>query len=459
MAKRPKKIAFVYAPARLRNPVLQSKGWGTMPPLWALYLGACLKRELPGLSLEVLDEQLLGPGGLRRRLASARYDLACFSPIFLSYADTLPYARLAKRNGALVVYGGNFATPMYREILKLRGPGSDDHCVDAVARYDGEGALAALAAGKAFSSAPNLCYKEGGAVKANPVSTPPAEEMPEPDYSLVDLEAYFARQSRWARRVVPFITQRGCRRAAEAGRCVFCSIKDAGYRTVDPETVWKRADRLVREHGVRGLYDCSADFLGGKDWFRELVAASRICRNKPVMKVALRLDDVTPAAAAALASVNVRNAILGVESFDDGILKALHKGRTCAENKRGIKLLARAGVIPEMYLLAGSPGESARTLRKTFRELASLELPRQAWELSVIHNVNMIPGSGTWHKLLKAEKKYAGLDMPDYAAMFNDWVRHFCAASPEEIKELKDSIRRLMELKARVPAGGATHDR
>jgi len=46
------------------------------------------------------------------------------------------------------------------------------------------------------------------------------------------------------------------------------------------------------------------------------------------MKVALRLDDVTQQSAKALKAINVGNAILGVESFDDGVLRRLHKGCT-----------------------------------------------------------------------------------------------------------------------------------
>lgn len=448
---RVKKIAFVYAPASLKNPVLRKKGWGTMPPLWALFLGSYLREALPGVKIDIIDEQILGREGFLRRLRNARYDLACFSPIFLTYADNLGYARLLRRNGAFVVFGGHYATPMRREILLNRGPGSGDHCVDAVVQYDGERAIPELVKGTAFSKIKNLVYRApDGAIRENPVETPEASELPEVDYSLVDLEEYFSRQSPYARRIIPFISQRGCMRASTAGRCIFCSIKDRGYRTIAPETLWSRISGLKKKYGIKGLYDSSADFMGGTEWFREFCAASTACPEKPVIKVALRLDDVTPRSAAALKAINVGNAVLGVESFDDGVLRRLRKGWTCRTAKRGIRLLAKAGIMPEMYLLAGSPGESTGSLRRSFRELNSLVLPAQAWEASIIHTLNMIPGSAVWQQLLRAEKKYAGADMFDYPRLFADWVRHFCPAGLEEIQAMKTAIRELIALKARI---------
>lgn len=451
MRQRGKKVAFVYAPAPLRNSILRKKGWGTMPPLWALYLGSYLRAALPGVSIDIIDQQILGGEGFEARLRKGRYDIACFSPIFLTYADNLRYARLLRGNGAFVVFGGNYATPMRREVLLNRGPGSADHCVDAVVQYDGERALLDLVKGAAFSGIANLVYRApGGEVLENPVATPDASELQELDYSLVDLEEYFSRQSPYANRIVPFITQRGCLRATEAGRCVFCSIKDRGYRTIAPDLLWKRIEGLTKKYGIRGLFDSSADFLGGKEWFREFCARSVSCREKPVIKVALRLGDVTERSARALKSVNVGNAILGVESFDDGILRRLHKGCTCATNKRGITLLAKAGVVPEMYLLAGSPGESAKSLQKTFRELSRLDLPRQAWETAIIHTMNMIPGSAVWHQFVQAEKKYAGKDIFDFRALFAEWVGHSCSASFDEIQAMKTAIRNLIAVKARL---------
>ena len=318
-------------------------------------------------------------------------------------------------------------------------------------QYDGERALLELVKGAAFSKINNLVYRAGsGQIVENPVATPDASELPELDYSLVDLEEYFSRQSPYAGRIIPFITQRGCMRASKAGRCVFCSIKDRGYRTISPDLLWKRIARLTKRYGIRGLYDSSADFMGGKEWFRDFCAGASACREKPVMKVALRLDDVTERSAKSLRSINVRNAILGVESFDDGILRRLHKGCTCETNKRGILTLAKAGVVPEMYLLAGAPGESVKSLKTTFRELNSLDLPAQAWETAIIHTMNMIPGSAVWHQLLGVEKKYAGDDIFDFRRMFEDWVGHFCSAGFSEIQEMKAAIRKLIAVKARI---------
>ena len=56
---------------------------------------------------------------------------------------------------------------------------------------------------------------------------------------------------------------------------------------------------------------------------------------------------------------------LGVESGDQGVLDAMHKGNDVAITSRVLKTLSQAGIAVYVYLLFGTPGESEKEARAT----------------------------------------------------------------------------------------------
>jgi radical SAM superfamily enzyme YgiQ (UPF0313 family) len=56
---------------------------------------------------------------------------------------------------------------------------------------------------------------------------------------------------------------------------------------------------------------------------------------------------------------------MGVESGDDGILKAISKNITIEQVKRAVKIIKKAGISLGTYYILGHPGETIETVRKT----------------------------------------------------------------------------------------------
>jgi hypothetical protein len=56
---------------------------------------------------------------------------------------------------------------------------------------------------------------------------------------------------------------------------------------------------------------------------------------------------------------------LGLESGDDGVLAALHKGITVKQSGRALAALKKAGIGTYVYLLFGTPAESEESARRT----------------------------------------------------------------------------------------------
>ncbi|OGR94154.1 MAG: hypothetical protein A2016_05255 [Elusimicrobia bacterium GWF2_62_30] len=426
-----KKIALVYTLGGRYDEIL--------PPLWALALATYMRQAAPGIKVDILDEQVLGAKRLAGLLAR-RYDLAGFSPVTQTYGNVLKFARVAKKNGSMVVFGGHYASALKKEILANRGPGSADYCLDAIVCYDGEKALHELARGTPFGGIKNLVYlTPGGQLAENPVEIMDFSRLPPVDYTLLDLERYFKIQERkmgklGIGRTLSFIAQRGCKWAAGAGRCIFCGIQTmGGVRCIPPESAARQLSSLYRKYGVRHVYEAGDDYPANPAWLREFsAAASRL--KMPALEVYAKATTLNPANAALLKAAGVKYVCVGVESFSDDILRRLNKGASAAVSRRAVSVLLEAGLIPNTALILGLPGETRETLSLTLSELKKIGLPPDCCQRTCLNIVAICPGTRLWQMLLEKEPKYRGQDLPDSHELRLDYLKHFCEAGEADLE-------------------------
>ena len=431
-----KKIAFVYRSVTEEGDYSTRNSVEVMPPLWALALWTYLRAARPGLKVELVDEQLLGRKAFLAKLSKYRCAVAGLSPTAHTYQDNLAAARLLKKNGATVVLGGHYATPAAREILAARGPGSADHCVDYVVRYEGEKAFAALAAGGSPEKINNLVYVgAGGKIVENPVETMDLAALPETDYELADLKEYFKRQTPPAHThlTLPYVAQRGCRLSQGSARCMFCSIQSSGpCRSLPPERAARALAGFVKKFGVGYVYEGSDDWIADMRWVQEFAAAAKGLKL-PVLQLFVLPSRLNQRNLALLRSINVRYLSLGTESLAGGTLRALSKGATPEVNLRAINVTREAGLVPNINLILGLPGESRGTLSETFAAVKRLDLPADAWRRFSCPRLALFPGTEVHRRLLAREPKYRGLDFINADSSFRDWTKHFCSVTLEEV--------------------------
>ena len=450
-----KKIALVYTLCSQYDEIL--------PPLWALSLATYIRETSPSVRVDILDEQVLDRRRLALRLAT-RYDIAGFSPVAQTYEHILGYARSAKKNGALVIFGGHYASALRKEILANRGPGSADHCVDAIVCYDGEKALYELARGTPFGSIRNLAYTgPGGELIENAVENMDFSKLPPVDYSLVNLEQYFLRQKRITAglgigRTLSFIAQRGCKWASGAGRCIFCGIQTmGGVRCIPPDSAARQLSALYKKYGVRHVYEAGDDYPANPAWLKEFSrAASRL--QMPALDIYAKASTLNKDNVALLKAAGVKYVCVGVESFSDDILRRLNKGANAAVNRRAVSLLLGAGLIPNTALILGLPGETRETLSLTFSELKKLNLPPECCQRVCLNIVGICPGTGLWELLLEKEPRYRGLDQPDGGELLRDYLKHFCEVGEEDLAAARKVFSDYFTLRAKAghpkrPAG------
>ncbi|AMV73310.1 radical SAM protein [Desulfuromonas carbonis] len=263
----------------------------------------------------------------------------------------------------LVAGGGLISS--WAQPLRQRGQGlfPFDHLVTG----PGEASLVALAGNPAGA----------------PLPTPAPVNHFVPDYSFADPAAYLAPEP-----VLQLTASRGCYWA----RCRFCpeaTTPTQPYRAFPPGEVPKLLVQLAAAYRVRRFHftdnalppatlralAAAAEPLAGLSWHG-------FARFEGV------LDD--PDLVAGLARAGCRMLQLGLESGAQPVLERLHKGTDLAVASRILHHLHAAGIATYVYILLGTPEETAAEAESTlvfleehadcidFLNLAIMNLPRAA---------------------------------------------------------------------------------
>lgn len=159
--------------------------------------------------------------------------------------------------------------------------------------------------------------------------------------------------------IMPYSTSSGC----YWGKCAFCPERAEGNRYIQrpPQTVVPELRELVK--GIKpalihltdnavspAVLKCLAESSPGVPWYG-------------FARVTDHLTD--PAFCMALRRSGCVMLKLGVESGDQSVLDAMHKGNDVSVTSRALKALSQAGIAVYIYLLFGTPAESEKEARAT----------------------------------------------------------------------------------------------
>lgn len=433
----PPKRPDTYAPKYARWP----------QPLGILSIGAYLRQNNPDVEVEILDgNNVLTLGEVKSRLDA---HVVGVSTTAVGYVHALEVAEVAKRRGARVVLGGAGATPMAREILTYHS------YVDAVVRYDGEIAFSRYVAGDPLDSIENLVWRDGGAVRENPVALPDLDELPPPDRSLVDVETYF-RNSKDPdyplcepfHRPMSLYSQKGCVwRAQEEGGCLFCAIPYYDLRLRTPRLVWDDIRSLVETYQADFFWDPSDNLVGDREWFQSFCAErpGDLAIHYTNYVDAKGIDDEV---ARLLAESGCVSVFVGMEAGDPLMLKNMNKRSTLEDNLRAMEILGKHRIGVVAGVVVGVPGESRQSLMRTLDFLKRLteydNFDRLEWG-------SLIPFPGSKanrmlreHPRLRNKYKHFGDEnyQADFMSMVEDWYACFCEVSFDDVMRIQEEVAR-----------------
>jgi radical SAM superfamily enzyme YgiQ (UPF0313 family) len=191
------------------------------------------------------------------------------------------------------------------------------------------------------------------------------DALPIPAYDLVDLSRFY--ESVFIQfPAATMITSRGC-----PFNCVYCSYPQTIYShkhiTMSPERVFKEMRYLVHDRGVREIRIDDDTFNIDRE------RAVEICKKivdegldkKMVFSVQARPALMTEELAKWLKKAGCRMVLYGVEAGNDEVLKAIRKGTTKDEIRRGVKIARKHGIDILNCVMLGFYWDTPETVEDT----------------------------------------------------------------------------------------------
>ncbi len=279
-----------------------------------------------------------------------------------------------------IVYGGVFPTYHWPQIM------DQESSVDVVVRGEGEETIVRLIEtienGSALEAVPGIAYREGapsvqlGRAQPGPPAPPPIRATP-PSPVIRDLDAFrigwelidHARYTYYGKhRAVVAQFSRGC-----PHRCHYCGQHGfwRSWRHRDPVKFAAELARLHREHGVELVNLADENPTASRTAWKAFLEAL-IAENVPLILIGTtRAGDIVRDADILhlYRRAGVARFLLGLESTDDSVLRAIRKGSTQAVDREAIRLLRQHGIISMAAWVAGFVDERDRDYWRTLQQL------------------------------------------------------------------------------------------
>lgn len=251
-----------------------------------------------------------------------------------------------------------------------------------------------------FSRIPGLIWRDGGKIVENEDSpfVQNLDILPFPDYEAFDITRYPC----YAQKSLPIISSRGC-----PYRCSFCSVKLSmghRFRARSPENVLTELEHWVS----RGF----SNFAINDDCFSfDVVRAKTICDLivKRGLKLTyqlyngIRADRVDQELLAKMKASGCVFISYGLESGNQEVLKAIHKGVTPEQVRQVVEWSNQVGIRTSVNFIIGHPGETFQQATDSLRIAESLPT-------DFVNFYNLVPYPGT--EVIEWVKKSAHFLVP-----------------------------------------------
>jgi len=335
----------------------------SLPPLGLLAIAAYLRKEIPGITVKVLD----WPGAkmtaesFAREVSSFGPDAAGVSVYTGTFTASVSAAAAIKKisPACFVAAGGHHATARPAQCLE-KG-------FDAVVIGEGERTFSELvkklSAGEPPAGIAGLLLKPG-----DPVTRPEPLEMdslPFPARDLLDLSVYRPALFGYKRLpVTSMVTSRGC-----PFSCGFCSKEVFGsvYRAQSPERVLAEIKELVGKFGIKEITFQDDTFTADRARVMKLCSLIKESGLDLTWSCMTRVDLVDQELLAAMKEAGCFSIAFGIDGASDGACGIMRKGFGLGKAKDAVSTAQAAGIETRGYYIFGYPGETLSSM------IASLE--------------------------------------------------------------------------------------
>lgn len=344
----------------------------TSPPLGLAYVAAALEEDDVEVEIVDIHAERMTIAELQDHIASFQPDVVGIGTLTPTFYRAIEEAEAIKEVDpeTTIVFGGVHPSFMYEEILQTH------QCVDVVVIGEGEHTMRELAraldTGQPLESVRGLAYRGSTSVKKTQERQPvqDLDELPIPARHLFHMDLYpsFRKGS--------ISTSRGC-----PFRCIFCSASafnghKVRYHSV--ERVLEEIELLMRNYGCREI--TFNDDLFAFDRRRVIQLCREIEERNLNFKWGCdaRIDNVTPELLKTMSDAGCTTILFGVESFSQKVLDTIGKHSTVEDAKRALKWAQEAGILCQITLVLGLPGEDDETFNETLSFIEEFK-PKAAW--------------------------------------------------------------------------------
>ncbi len=374
---------------------------------------------------------------LERLIPAEGYDVYGFSTYSVTYHLTRQMAVAVRRRQprALLVAGGPHATALPSQVV--------DDGFDVV--VTGEGELAML----------DLLGRLSRNIRPPPILAgprpDPLDDLPFPDYSLVDLSTYTREVD--GHRSISLLSSRGC-----PYPCSFCNSTIMGsgapIRFRSPENIIAEIRQLRRRYNIRHFRFQDDIFTIHIKRIRAL--APYLAGEDIAYRCFARVNTFSPEMAELLRASGCVHVSFGVESGSPSILAghAMNKRQTPAQIRAALENAREAGLRSRVFLIVGFPGETDGTIAET------LALLKQCpWDEFSVYPLIAYPGTPLYdhpeqYGITHIDRDYAG-----YLQIGRDFKAGFTIRSEafdeQQVRQWRDSVIEDLLADGRTWAGNA----
>jgi len=186
------------------------------------------------------------------------------------------------------------------------------------------------------------------------------DSIPFPDYSDLPLDKYSKRQ------MIPILGSRGC-----ISKCTFCQDPNniRTYRSRSGKNIFEEMELrykqgyrefyfndLLMNGNTKALHEL-CDLLKKTTWHKHINLGGQMKARK----------EMTFELYKKLREVGCHQVMFGIESGSQEILNKMNKGTTVEANEKNIQDCAKAGILVEIALIVGFPGETEETFAETIK--------------------------------------------------------------------------------------------
>jgi len=242
-----------------------------------------------------------------------------------------------------------------------------------------------------------------GGIHRNPLA-PQIEnldEIPLPDYNLLDLKAYHFDE-------VHMITSRGC-----TNRCSFCYRHMKGYRQHTVLYVINHIKFIIKTFGITRFSFGDELFNANKQWVLDFCDMIERENLKISFRASMRADKIDEFMLKRMKEAGCTVITYGQESGSDTILKEYRKGVDAKTNTDITLLTRKQGLNCPVQIVIGSPSETPSTIRETIDFLIGLGVG----DLSINYLIPY-PETPIWEYV---EKNQLVADVEDYLDEIAHW--------------------------------------